>query len=165
MPWPLVVAAISAVISAAAAAGSAVQQAKGARSSARAESRASRTRALQAQQAASAEEGRIRRRNKREMSRRRAQLGGSGVEFSGSPFFAHMEAAAELELDAANARIEGYNTSLLENERSRRAIKSGNRQAGAALLSGAAGVAGAMGSFAGAAGGGASGAAKAPTGK
>ena len=122
--------------------GGGVLQAKAARDQADAIAEAAEFNALQAEQQGLAEEGRLRRLARRKISTQRVLFAKAGVTLEGSPLFFLAQNAAELELDAANARINARNSARLDRERAEVALDAGRTAAGAALLSGLAGAAG-----------------------
>lgn len=122
--------------------GGAVLQGKAARDQADAIAEAAEFNALQAEQEGLVEEGRLRRLARRKLSTQRVLFAKAGVTLEGSPLFFLAQNAAELELDAANARISARNSARLDRERAEVALDAGRTAAGAALLSGFAGAAG-----------------------
>lgn len=79
----------------------------GAIAQSRGEQQAAQYNSAQAKLEAAAEESRRRREGSRELGRIRAAISKSGVTAEGSPLLALVESAAEVELDAQNARWGG----------------------------------------------------------
>lgn len=115
---------------------------KAARDQAQAISDAAEFNALRAEQQGLAEEARLRRLGRRRLSTRRVGIAKAGVQLEGSPLAVLAQDAAELELDALNARIGAQNTAILDRRRAHEARQSGRTAAGAALIAGLAGGAG-----------------------
>ncbi len=122
----------------------AVVKGKAARDQADAIADAAEFNAIRAEQAGAAEEGRVRRLNKRTLSTQRVQFAKAGVRMEGTPLEFLAQNAAELELNAMQARIAGANTSRLERERADVALDAGRTSAGAALLQGLSGAVGSV---------------------
>lgn len=122
--------------------GQGVLKAKAARDQAKAIADAAEFNALRAEQQALSEEGRLRRIGRRKLSTQRVKFAKAGVQLEGTPLEFLAQNAAELELDALNARIAGQNTARLERDRAEVALDVGRLGAGAALISGLSGGAG-----------------------
>lgn len=142
------------VTSIATAVGGAVVKGKAAQNQAEAIADAQEFNALQAEQAGNAESSRVRRLNRRILSTQRVQFAKAGVRLEGTPLEFLAQNAAELELNALQAKIAGANTARLNREAADVALEAGRLSAGAALLQGLSGAAGAAlstGGFGGAA--------------
>ena len=123
--------------------GGAVVKGRAAKAQAEAIADAAEFNALRAEQAGAAEESRVRRLNRRTLSSQRVQFAKAGVRLEGTPLEFLAQNAAELELNALQARIAGANTARLERERAEVALDAGRVSAGAALLEGISGATGA----------------------
>jgi hypothetical protein len=119
-----------------------ILQARSAIEQGEAEGKAAEYRRQVALNEAAAEETRIRRLGRRRLSKQFAIISASGAEVSGSALQFLADNAAELELEAVNARIRGLNVAKLERQAGRTAMKEGQRAAKASILSGIAGMLG-----------------------
>ena len=119
-------------------------EASAAKSQARAAAAAAEYNAVMAEMQGNAEERRRRRYGRRALSSQYVQMAGkSGVTGeAGGWLEALVQNAAEYEVNALNASIAGRNTARLERAQGRSALRTGQMQAGASLLSGAGRVAG-----------------------
>ena len=133
---------IALIISVATQVGGAIVKGKAAKAQAEAIADANEFNALRAEQAGSAEESRQRRMNRRTLSTQRVQFAKAGVRMEGTPLEFLAQNAAEFELNALQARIQGQNTALLERKAADVALDVGRVSAGAALLQGLSGAAG-----------------------
>ena len=115
-----------------------------ARSQARAAAAAAEYNAIRAEMEGNAEERRRRRLARRALSTQFVQMAGkSGViAEEGGWLQALVQNAAEYETDALNAGIAARNTARLDRSAGKHALRTGNLQAGAALLAGTGKVAG-----------------------
>lgn len=133
---------IALIISVATQVGGAIVKGKAAKAQAEAIADANEFNALRAEQAGNAESSRVRRLNRRTLSTQRVQFAKAGVRMEGTPLEFLAQNAAELELNALQARIQGQNTARLEREGADVALQAGRTSAGAALLAGLSGAAG-----------------------
>ena len=106
---------------------------------------AAESNALAHERAGYREEDRLRKRNRHEIARQRAVIGGSGVQLSGTLLMAWAANASELEEDAVNARIAGLDAARAERMNVAAYVSSAGDRAGAAMLTGAIGAFGGIG--------------------
>ena len=114
--------------------GGGILQAKGIADQAEAESQALEFKAQVAEQQATSDAARLRRRNRREVSKARVGFAKAGVRLEGTPLEVLAQNAAELELDAANTEIAGRTFAQQQRRAAKTVFKQGQRAAGAALL-------------------------------
>ena len=115
-----------------------IMQASAARSQARAAAAAAEYNAVRAEMEGHAEERRRRRLARRAISSQFTQMAGKTgvIAEEGGWLEALVQNAAEYEVNALNASIAARNTARLDRAHGANAIRQGNMQAGASLLSG-----------------------------
>lgn len=122
--------------------GGSLLQAKGAAEEGDAQAKAAEYNRALALSQSRAEGARLRRLGRREVSSQRVAFAKSGVRLEGSPLELLAQNAAEFEIQALNAEVEGRNTANLERMRAREIRRATRRRVSATLIGGATKIAG-----------------------